>query len=152
MCNGLHMPLHTTSLSWRVLALFPPMRSVELSEAQADIRSSFRPCVYIKHQQCSERPSPSVPAGFQTHYRSPVAPTQAQERHPGPEYPPSPITLGRRQPTGAPRSEIVPGDPHPRSPPLHVRLPCAARGRSRFDACAPCGPACAICVQFSHRP
>ena len=46
--------------------------AIRRAEAQADIRSSFRPCVYIKHQQCSERPSPSVPAGFQTHYRSPI--------------------------------------------------------------------------------
>ena len=62
--------------------------AIRRAEAQADSRSSFRPCVYIKHQQCSERPSfpidRSVPAGFQAHYRPPVAPTSHAHQRDGP--------------------------------------------------------------------
>ncbi len=50
--------------------------AIRRAEAQADIRSSFRPCVYIKHQQCSERPFPSAPAGFQAHYTSGEPPAE----------------------------------------------------------------------------
>ena len=40
--------------------------------------------VCIKHQQCSERPFPSAPAGFQAHYRPPVAPTSHAHQSDGP--------------------------------------------------------------------
>ena len=58
------------------------MRSVELGHRPITGPASGPVC--IKHQQCSERPFPSAPAGFQAHYRPPVAPTSHAHQRDGP--------------------------------------------------------------------